>query len=234
MICEIAIMQKPTTSSGNKNGKTGEGAGHALPWPIEMLSPRSLRPGPRNARTHSKKQIQQIADSMVRFGVVNPLVADENGRIVAGHARAEAARLLGLKLVPVIRVSHLSDTEIRAYMLADNKIAEKAGWDRELLAVELEELQIALPEIGLDLGITGFEPGEVDSIMLDFAEGRNNPADQVPELDAERRVAQTGDLSARKPPALSRRRSFGRKLHTSDAGRACRNGISRSAIQRQD
>jgi hypothetical protein len=189
----MAIMHKPRKSSG-KDGKTDEGAGQALPWPIEMLSPKSLRPGSRNARTHSKKQIRQIADSMVRFGVVNPLIADEQGRIVAGHARAEAARLLGLKLVPVIRVSHLSDTEIRAYMLADNKLAEKAGWDREMLAIELEELQIALPEIGLDLGITGFDPGEIDSIMFDFADGRNSAADQVPDLDTERCVAQTGDL----------------------------------------
>jgi ParB-like nuclease family protein len=147
-----------------------------LPWPIEMLPPQSLRPAKRNARTHSKKQIRQIADSMARFGVINPMVVDDRGRIVAGHARVEAATLLGLKQVPVIRLSHLSETEIRAYMLADNKLAEKAGWNREILAVELEELQVALPEIGIDAGITGFEPGEIDSIMLDFANDRANPA----------------------------------------------------------
>jgi hypothetical protein len=83
-----------------------------LPWPIEMVSTHSLRPAERNARAHSKKQIQQIAESMVRFGVINPLIADDRGRIVAGHARAEAAKLIGLKQVPVIRVSHLSETEI--------------------------------------------------------------------------------------------------------------------------
>jgi ParB-like chromosome segregation protein Spo0J len=165
-----------------------------LPLPIEMLSPRSLRPAKRNARTHSKKQIQQIADSMLRFGVINPIIADDRRRIVAGHARAEAAKLLGLERIPVIRLSHLNETEIRAYMLADNKLAEKAGWDREMLAAELEELQIALPEIGLNLGITGFDPGEVDSITLDFAEDRTNPADQIPELDDEAVVARRGDL----------------------------------------
>jgi ParB-like chromosome segregation protein Spo0J len=92
---------------------------------------------------------------MRRFGVVNPAIVDHSDRIVAGHARAEAAKMLDLKQIPVIRLSHLNETEIRAYMLADNKLAEKAGWDREKLAIELEELQIALPEIGLDIGITG-------------------------------------------------------------------------------
>src|SRR3984893_152120 len=103
-----------------------------LPWPVEMLPPRRLRPAQRNARTHSKKQIRQIADSIERFGVISPIVADDRGRIVAGHARAEAAKLIGLKHVPVIRLSHLNETEIRAYVLADNKLAEKAGWDREI------------------------------------------------------------------------------------------------------
>jgi DNA modification methylase len=156
--------------------------------------PRSLRLAQRNARTHSKKQIRQIADSMLRFGVINPLIVDDRGRIVAGHARAEAAKLLGLKEVPCIRLSHLSETEIRAYMLADNKLAEKAGWDREILALELGDLQIALPEIGLDISITGFDPGEIDSVMLDFSDDRVNPADQVPELENEIVVARKGDL----------------------------------------
>jgi DNA modification methylase len=165
-----------------------------LPWPIEMLPPRSPWPAERNARTHSKKQVRQIAESMMRFGVTNPLIADDHGRIVAGHARAEAAKLLGLKQIPVIRLSHLNETEIRAYMLADNKLAEKAGWNREMLAVELEELQIALPEIGLDVGITGFEPGKIDSIMLDFGEDRANPAEQIPDLEDELVIARSGDL----------------------------------------
>jgi hypothetical protein len=158
-----------------------------------MLSIKRLRPAPRNARTHSKKQIREIADSMVRFGVTNPILVDQHNRIVAGHARIEAAKLLELRQVPVIRLSDLNETEIRAYMLADNKLAEKAGWDRELLALEFEELQVALPEIGLDLGITGFEPQEVDSALLDFAEAQNSPADDIPGLNAEV-VARKGDL----------------------------------------
>jgi ParB-like nuclease domain len=164
-----------------------------LPWHVEMVPLRDLKPAERNARTHSKKQVGQIAASMKRFGVINPVITDDRGRIIAGHGRFEAAKLLGLKLVPVIRLTELSDAEIRAYMLADNKLAQNAGWDREVLALELGELQIALPEFGLDLTITGFEPGEVDSIMSDLAESRANPSDEIPELESPI-TARTGDL----------------------------------------
>lgn len=146
-----------------------------------MLPLRSLKPAKRNARTHSKRQVRQIADSMLRFGVINPLVVDEHNQLVAGHGRAEAAKLLGLKTVPAIRVPHLTEAEVRAYALADNKLADNAGWDRALLAVELGELHLELPNIGLDLGITGFDPGEVDAILGDFQEGKD-PADEVPQI----------------------------------------------------
>jgi ParB-like chromosome segregation protein Spo0J len=125
--CNVSIRQKEVRAQVTRT---------KLPWPVEMLPPRSLRPAQRNARTHSKKQIRQLADSMDRFGVINPIIVSDRGRIVAGHARAEAANLLGLKHVPVIRLEHLNETEIRAYMLADNKLAEKAGWDREILAIQ--------------------------------------------------------------------------------------------------
>src|SRR5262249_51546910 len=181
--------------ASNRGSRTvSNGPTTTLPWPVQMLAVRSIRPAQRNARTHSKKQIREIADSMLRFGVINPLIVDDRGRIAAGHARAEAAKVLGLKEVPCIQLSHLSEAEIRAYMLADNKLAEKAGWDREILALELGDLQIALPEIGLDIGITGFDPGEIDSVMLDFSDDRVNPADQVPELKSETVVARKGDL----------------------------------------
>jgi ParB-like chromosome segregation protein Spo0J len=158
-----------------------------------MLPLRVLRPAHRNPRTHSKKQIRQIADSIKQFGVISPIIADDRGRIVAGHARVEAAKLIGLKEMPVIRLSHLSEAEIRAYMLADNKLAEKAGWDREMLAIEFEELQIALPEIGLDLGIIGFDPAEVDAIMADFGEDPADPADEIADLE-DTPVARKDDL----------------------------------------
>jgi hypothetical protein len=159
---------------------------------VEMVLLKSLKPASRNARKHSKKQIDQLANSMLRFNVITPLIIDSQNRIVAGHARAEACRALGLENVPVIRVTHLSDVELRALMLADNKIAENSGWDRELLALEFEALQIALPEVNLDLSITGFDPGEIDSVMIDFAES-SEPGDQIPELE-ETPVAKTGDL----------------------------------------
>jgi hypothetical protein len=104
------VSEEEVSDKGTFNGKPDP----KLPWPIEMLPPHSLRPAQRNARTHSKKQVRQIADSMARFGVTNPLIADDRGRIVAGHARAEAAKLLGLKQIPVIRLSHLNETETPA------------------------------------------------------------------------------------------------------------------------
>ncbi len=164
-----------------------------LPWLVQMLPTQKLRPAQRNARTHSKEQIQQVANSILRFGFNTPIIVDDLGRIVAGHARVQAAKLIGLQYVPAIRLPHLSETEIRAYMLADNKLALKAGWDREILASELEELQIVLADIGLDLAITGFDPGEVDSILADFGEDRPNLADEIPNFQ-EVVVAGKGDL----------------------------------------
>jgi hypothetical protein len=150
---------------------------------IERVPLKSFKKSPRNARTHSKRQIEQVADSMRRFGVVNPLIVDRHNRLVAGHARLEAARSIGLRAVPVIRVTDLTEIQLRAYMLADNRIAQNAGWDRELLSVELTELQIALPEIGLDLSITGFEPDEVDSIISDFSDGSPDAINDIPETE---------------------------------------------------
>ena len=163
------------------------------PRQIEMLPLSALKPMDRNARTHSKRQIEQLAEAMKTFGFINPIIVDGRRNIIAGHARASSAKLLGLKTVPTIAVTDLSETEIRAFMLADNKLAENSGWDRELLALELEALQIALPEIGLDLDITGFDPGEVDSLMGDFVENRSNPIDDIP-VPEEVAVAKLGDL----------------------------------------
>jgi ParB-like chromosome segregation protein Spo0J len=93
---------------------------------LEWLATRALRPSPRNARTHSKAQIRQIASSIERFGFTNPILIDEAGTVLAGHGRLSAAKLLGLESVPTLRLSHLSPAEKRAYVLADNKLAEKA------------------------------------------------------------------------------------------------------------
>jgi DNA modification methylase len=164
-----------------------------LPWGVQSVPVTALKAPTRRTRTHSKAQIRAISNSMLRFGVMNPVIADDHLRVVAGSARLEAARQLGLQRIPVIRVSHLSETELRAYALADNKLVEKGGWDREALAIELEELQVALPKIGLDLDITGFDPGEVDAIMTDFAESAD-PADEVPDANIGPSIAKPGDL----------------------------------------
>ena len=151
---------------------------------LERVPLRALKPHPRNAPTHSKRQIEQIARSIKRFGFNNPVLIGDDFTIIAGHARVEAAKVLGLAEAPVVRVSHLSDAEVRAYLLADNKLAEHAGWDQELLP---EEFQYLLNE-GFELELTGFETGEIDLILDAAAEadpaGRDDPADLVPPLES--------------------------------------------------
>ncbi len=130
----------------------------------------SLRPYARNARTHSRKQVRQIAASIERFGFTNPVLISDDGEIIAGHGRVEAAKLLGWKTVPTIALSHLSETERRAYVLADNKLALNAGWDKEILAIELQ----ALVDLEFDVELTGFSLAEID-FALDEA-GEADPA----------------------------------------------------------
>jgi DNA modification methylase len=161
---------------------------------IEIASVSTLRPARRNAHQHPKKQVDQLADSIKRFGFINPVITDERGNIVAGHGRVEAAKLLRMRDVPVIRLSDLSETELRAYMLADNKLAERAGWDRQLLAAELKELEVLLPEIGLDLSITALEPAEIDSLMADFGSDGPEPPDDIPPVDSKSIISRGGDL----------------------------------------
>jgi DNA modification methylase len=146
---------------------------------IKWVSPGALKRNPRNARTHPKKQIRQIADSIAAFGFVIPLVADESGVVLLGNGRHEAAEVEGLNEVPVIFLEGLSEAKKRALALADNKITENAGWDRERLAIELPELAEILIEEDLDISITGFEPVEIDQIAIDFEENTSDPADTV-------------------------------------------------------
>ena len=120
-----------------------------------------LRPYSRNARTHSKKQVKQIAASIERFGFTNPVLMSDDGEIIAGHGRVEAAKLLGMKAVPTLALSHLSEAERRAYVLADNKLALNAGWDKEILAIELQ----ALVDLEFDVELTGFSLAEVDFVL---------------------------------------------------------------------
>ena len=126
----------------------------------------SLRPYPRNARTHSRKQVKQIAASIERFGFTNPVMISDDGEIIAGHGRVEAAKLLGWKAVPTLALSHLSETERRAYVLADNKLALNAGWDKEILAIELQ----ALSDLEFDTELTGFSLAEIDLVIDEAGE----------------------------------------------------------------
>lgn len=153
----------------------------------------SLIPNPRNARTHSKKQIRQIADSINKFGFLNLILIDEAGMVLAGHGRMQTAKLLGMTEVPTLLASGLTETQKRAYVLADNKLAEKAGWDRELLALELGDLAVLLPEIDCDLTLTGFDSGEIDLIFHDRDTPKVDPDDTVPEESPEV-VSRRGDL----------------------------------------
>jgi ParB-like chromosome segregation protein Spo0J len=107
---------------------------------IEYQAVSALKPRASNPRTHSKKQIGQIANAIHRFGFTNPVLVDDAQGIIAGHGRVEAAKTLGLAEVPTVRLSNLSKAEIRAYVIADNKLAENAGWDRNLLGLELQYL----------------------------------------------------------------------------------------------
>ena len=118
----------------------------------------------RNARTHSKKQLKQIAESIRTFGFTNPVLIDQTNTILAGHGRVEAAKTLGLETVPCIRIEHMTEAEKRAYVIADNKLALNAGWDEELLAQELQGL-LSTENIGFDIGVIGFEVAEIDSLV---------------------------------------------------------------------
>jgi DNA modification methylase len=154
---------------------------------------RDLQPYANNARMHSKAQIRKIARSIKKFGFCNPVLVDDSNQIIAGHGRVEAAKLLGIDTVPTCRLSHLSDADKRAYVLADNKLAEAAGWDRQLLAIELQ----GLIDIDVDIELTGFEMAEVD-LILDEAREITSPSDgaedQVPEPSPGATVSQIGDL----------------------------------------
>jgi len=136
----------------------------------------SLTPYTGNARTHSKKQVKQIAASLERFGFTNPVLISDDGEIIAGHGRVAAAKLLGWKTVPTLALSHLSKAERRAYVLADNKLALNAGWDRDMLAIELQ----ALIDLDFEVELTGFSLAEID-FVLDEADESNAQADDAPE-----------------------------------------------------
>jgi len=149
----------------------------------------SLKPYDGNARTHSRKQIDQIAQSIVAFGWTNPVLTDDHNCIIAGHGRWLAAKQLGLSEVPTISLSGMTDAQKRAYILADNKLAENAGWDDDLLKIELGALSDL--DLDFDIGVIGFETAELDLILVDDVKAEDPPA-PLPEPGPA--ISQPGDL----------------------------------------
>lgn len=152
-----------------------------------------LKPYARNARTHSRRQIKQIADSIKAFGFNNAVLVTEDGEIIAGHGRVEAAKLLRMDQVPTVQLAHLSAADKRAYILADNRLAEKAGWDKEILAIELQ----ALNELDFQIELTGFDTADIDLVLEEAAEAKGQaagPEDNVSPPSPGPAVTMLGDL----------------------------------------
>ena len=141
---------------------------------IEQVKLDALIPYARNSRTHSEAQVAQIAASIKEFGFTNPVLIDETGSIIAGHGRVMAARKLAITEVPSIRLTHLTETQKRAYIIADNKLALNSGWDDEMLAVELTDLK----DMGFDLNLTGFSTDEIGTLLDPI----NNVIESSPQL----------------------------------------------------
>ena len=156
-------------------------------WPLDRLLPYAA-----NARTHSDDQVAQIAGSIAAFGFNVPCLVDERGVLIAGHGRLLAARKLDLDTVPVIRLDHLTEAQARAFRIADNRIAENAGWDEDLLRVELEQLC----EADFDLDLTGFAEGELAELLggLDAGAGNGGVGDDSAPEPPEKPVSRLGDL----------------------------------------
>lgn len=154
---------------------------------IEHRPVAELVPYARNARTHSPAQVRLIAGSITEFGFTNPVLVDGENGIIAGHGRVLAARQLGLAEVPTIELVHLSDAQRRAYLLADNRLAEQAGWDRAMLALEAADLDA----LGIDLGTLGFEAGEIDDLL---GHGAADPREELTPAPPLQPVSRPGDL----------------------------------------
>jgi DNA modification methylase len=160
---------------------------------IEHRPIASLTPWATNARTHSKLQVRQIADSIAAFGFTNPVLIDEDGQILAGHGRVAAAKLLGRTDVPCVRLDHMSPEQKRAYVLADNKLALNAGWDQEVLAGELDCLTSL--DLDFDISLTGFSLAEIDSVIeMANPEEPNDPKDDILPDEKDLRTVQLGDV----------------------------------------
>jgi DNA modification methylase len=160
----------------------------------------SLKPYPNNPRTHTPKQIRQIADSILKFGFTNSVIIDKDDVIVAGHDRVEAAKLLGLVSVPAVRLEDLTPSDIRMYRIADNRLAELSKFDDEIVSIELQNL-VDDPTVE-DVTLTGFEMAEIDIKLEGLSQPRKDPDDRVPALPEGAPVCRPGDLWAVGPHRL--------------------------------
>ncbi len=158
---------------------------------VVMRHPATLTPYANNARTHSARQIRQLEESIVRFGFTNPILTDGYDGVLAGHGRLRAAINLGLSAVPTIPLGELGEAEKRAYRIADNRLAERAGWNRELLAIEFDAI-VAL-DCAFDLEITGFDEGDIALILDGSRDASEADDDWQADLDAPA-VTRLGDL----------------------------------------
>lgn len=156
---------------------------------VEHWSLQRLIPYAKNARTHDDTQVSQIAGSIAEFGFVNPILVGDDNIIIAGHGRLMAAQQLGLDTVPVIVLHHLTEAQRRALVIADNKIAENAGWNDELLKLELEELG----DLGFDLDVIGFSDEELDELLGNDEQSGESDEDDIPEVEDEP-VSRHGDV----------------------------------------
>jgi site-specific DNA-methyltransferase (adenine-specific) len=156
---------------------------------IQEIEIEKLIPYARNSRTHSDEQVAQIAASIKEFGWTNPILVDGEAGIIAGHGRLAAARKLGLKKIPVIELSHLSPTQKKALIIADNKLALNAGWDNDMLALEFEELELE----GFDLALTGFDEKEIDALTPEQINEGLTDEDAVPDVPDEPKT-KLGDI----------------------------------------
>lgn len=162
-------------------------------YAIEFRAPDELIANPKNPRTHTKRKIRDLASAMKSIGFMTPVIIDDRDMVLAGHARIAAAKLLNLASVPTIRATGISPELLDAFVLAENKFAERAGWDRQKLAGYLQDLQVRLEPLELDLSVTGFEAAEIDLVFEDFSAGKAEPEYVLP-ATAGHAISRHGDL----------------------------------------
>ena len=156
---------------------------------IEHISISSLQGYARNSRTHDKKQIEKVAASITEFGFTNPVLIQDDGTIIAGHGRVEAAKKLNMTEVPCLRLSHLTPEQVKAYVIADNALAELSGWDAEMLKLELGDLQLA----DYDLNLLGLDNLDKLLAQIPGTEGNTDP-DAIPDTPEEPKT-RTGQVA---------------------------------------